>query len=1064
MFGRGIGGVTRAERQAKRRAMDEARRRRSRALLAAGLGGLALAGGAVWLWTERTPIATSYIDDALKARAVPASYRLAHVGFRTQRIEHIRIGDPRHPDLVADWAEIELAVGLTGVSVRAVDAGGVRLRGRLVDGKLSLGAIDRLLPATGTGQPLALPDIRLTARTIRLDLGTPQGLVQATLDGKGNLQDDFRGRLRITSDRLAAGGCAILAPVAEFTLAIDGGRPLVRGPVEARAVTCPDVRLAAPRMAIDARGDADLARWRGDVDVQRGQLTAFQTDIARLGGRLAFDASARQVSGKGHLRADRVRHASGTIGRAALLGSYRFDPATRRVAVDGDLKLSQARLDSALADRLARLSAGADGTPIGPILAAWGRAARQAGRNIDGSARFALDHAPEGGALRIERIDASASGGGRLAIRADRAEGLGWRWPEARPVVNGSLELTGGSLPDISMSLRQEAPGAPLEGSATIAPYRAGNALLRLAPLRFGPGRHGVTAIATRMTLDGPLADGRIEGLDLPVSAAIGRNGSFAVNGACTPLSFTRLAIAGTVIANTRLPLCPTGGALVGRRAGGALYGGASIAAPRLRGRVGDQPLTMAARSLAVGIGRPGFGLDTLAIRLGDPASPTRLDVATLDGAAGPKGLSGRFHGASGKIGAVPLLISGGAGDWRLASSELVLGGAVKVDDAEQASPRFHQLGANDVHLTLKNGRIGATATLREPRSSAAVARVAIRHDLSSGAGDALLDVADLRFGKALQPEAVTPLTLGMIANVEGAVTGQGRIRWSAGNVTSDGDFRTDKVDFAAAFGPVSGLKGSIHFTDLLGLVTAPDQRVTIAEINPGIAVNDGTIRYRLLPDRKLAVEGGVWPFAGGTLTLEPSVLDMGQPVARRLTFRITGLDAATFVQQLEFKNIAVTGKFDGVLPIVFDARGGRIENGALTVRPGGGTLSYVGDVTNADLGRIARIAFDALKSMRYDRLTIDLNGDLDGEIISKIRFDGTNDQPEQTARAGGIVGRLLAPVTRLPFRFNITITAPFRGLVNSAQTFIDPSLVLRNVTSGTVEAAPGQPTPIQPR
>ena len=358
---------------------------------------------------------------------------------------------------------------------------------------------------------------------------------------------------------------------------------------------------------------------------------------------------------------------------------------------------------------------------------------------------------------------------------------------------------------------------------------------------------------------------------------------------------------------------------------------------------------------------------------------------------------------------------------------------------------------------------IAATATLRERRSSFPVARVAIRHDLSSGGGDARLDVDSLRFGRALQPEAITPLTLGMIANVEGALTGQGRIRWAGGNVTSDGDFQTEGVNFAAAFGPVTGLKGKIRFTDLLGLVTPPDQQVMIAEINPGIAVADGVIRYRLLPDRKLAVEDGIWPFSGGTLMLEPTILDMGQPVARRLTFRIAGLDAATFVQQLEFKNIAVTGRFDGVLPIVFDSRGGRIENGALTVRPEGGTLSYVGDVTNAKLGRIARIAFDALKSMRYKRLTIELNGDLDGEIVSQVRFDGTNNQPKESA-GGGIVGRMLAPVTQLPFRFRITITAPFRGLVNSAQTFIDPSIVLRNTAAGAIAPVPEQPAPIQPR
>jgi hypothetical protein len=565
------------------------------------------------------------------------------------------------------------------------------------------------------------------------------------------------------------------------------------------------------------------------------------------------------------------------------------------------------------------------------------------------------------------------------------------------------------------------------------------------------------------------LADGRVEGLDLPVSATVGPNGAFTVNSACAALSFNRLAIAGTTIVRASLPLCPVGGALVVRSAAGGLYGGARIASPRLRGRVGDQPLTMTGRALTVSIGKPGFRMDDVAVRLGDPASPTRLDLKALAGTVGRQGLGGRFEGASGKIGAVPLLISEGDGDWRLASSVLTLNGALKVADAEQASPRFHPLIANDVRLSLKGGKIDTTATLREPRSSAPVASVTIRHDLSSGAGDAVLEVDQLRFAeRGLQPEAITPLALGIVANVEGRVIGQGRIRWRDGIVSSDGEFSTPGSNLAAAFGPVTGVKGTIRFTDLLGLVSAPDQQVTVAEINPGIAVTNGVIRYQLLPDRKLAVASGEWPFSGGTLTLDPTVLDMANPVARRLTFRIAGLDSATFVQQLEFKNISVTGKFDGILPIVFDSRGGRIENGELKVRPEGGTLSYVGDVTNANLGRIARIAFDALKSMRYRQLTIELNGDLDGEIVSKVRFDGTNDKPEESAQKGGIIGRILAPVTRLPFRFTITIAAPFRGLVNSAQTFVDPSIILRNSRAGAIPAVGGEPTPgtspIQPR
>jgi len=1024
-----------------------------------------LIGGGIWLWIERTPIAASYIDDALQARNIPASYRLAHVGFRRQRIEAIRIGPPGNPDLTADWAEIDLAVGWGGVRVRAIDASGVRLRGRLLNGKLSLGAIDRLLPAPSGEQPFELPDIALIARAMRIDLLTPQGPIHARLDGRGNLRDGFRAMLDVRSDRLVAGNCVARGVGGGLAVAVTGARPEIQGPVDIARLDCPDFAVAAPRFNLNVHGAADITRWRGSVAIVRGRVAAGAARVDRLGGRLHFDASAGRFWGQADLSADRLTLRGMTARQARMRGRYRFDPQQGSAAFDGAVSLLAVRPDPNLTSRALAPLVSADATPVGPLLAAWSGALRNAAREFDASVELATSSGPHGGVLRIAKADVASSGGGRLLVRAEEAEGLGWRWPMGGAMLNASAELGGGGLPRMAMSLRQAVPGGPISGSATVAPFAAGGARLQLAPIRFASsGGVRTIGVATRVTLDGPLADGRIEALDLPVSAVIATNGAFVINRRCVALSFARLTLAGSVIGRSRVPLCPAGGAMIGRSASGAIYGGVRTAALGLRGRVGEQPLTLAAHALAVHADRAGFRADGLKVRLGDPFAPTRLDVAALDGAVDAKGLSGRFDGAAGTIAAVPLLISGGAGGWRLASGKLSLEGAVGVTDAQQDAPRFRPVLANDVRLALVGGRIEAAATLREPQSALPVSRVTIRHDLSTGTGTAHLDVDRLSFGKALQPEALTPLTLGVIANVQGILSGQGRIRWTRAAVTSDGEFHTDGLDFAAAFGPVTGLKGAIHFTDLLGLVTAPDQQVTIDEINPGVAVTDGVVRYRILPDRKLFIAEGAWPFAGGTLKLDPSTLDMAQPVARRLTFHIAGLDAATFVQQLEFKNIAVTGKFDGVLPIVFDSRGGRIERGELRVRPGGGRLSYVGDVTNADLGRIARIAFDALKSMRYDRLTIELNGDLDGEIVSRVRFDGANDQPEQTARGGGLVGHILAPVTRLPFRFNITITAPFRGLVNSAQTFVDPSIVLRDAGVGAIESVPAAPVPIQPR
>lgn len=1027
----------------------------------AGTGGaLVLVLLAIGVWSARAPIATRFIDDALAERGVPARYRIAALGLNGTRLENVVIGDPRAPDLVADWIEVGTEIGVEGVRLKGVAAGHVRARARLRGGRLSFGAIDRLLPPAGTA-PFALPAILADLHDARLRLTTPAGVIGARLSGRGALDSGFDGQLALIADRLAQGDCRADRLAAVLAVSVTEGQPALRGPVRAQRAGCGGVALTGLVAGSDVRLDRRFDRWQGLAQLSLDRLSAPGAQLRALSGDLRFDGGAERTRGTIDLRSGALRLAAGRAAALTLAGDFHLGRAGQ--GFDGRVTAEDAALAPRWQALLARQAGAAAGSPLAPLVeqaaSRLGAAARRFSVAGDlragvgaGGVTLGLSHARLTSASGAR---ATLSGGGGVLVSP-----AGWQ-------IDGLLAFTGGGLPEAAVKLRQAAPAAPLRGTGFLRPYAAGGARLALEGLDFTTGAGG-TRLTTAARLSGPIAGGAVQDLRLPLSARWER-GALLLNPGCTRAEARALRLGEMQLAAPALTLCAEGAALA-RLAGGRLSGAARIDRPALSGTIGDTPLALAAEAARVDLGARGFALNGAQARFGTGESATRLAFGALAGTLAQGAAAGRFSGGSALIAEVPLRIDQSAGDWRFDQGVLTLGGALRVADRAtpqlcpesghyagpvEQRPRFCQLVARDVALRLAEQQIRASGTLTTP-GGVAVSRVTLQHDLARGRGGAELLASGIRFGPDFQPDALTPLTYGVISAVRGTVSGTAALRWTRDTVTSSGDFMTEGTSLAAAFGPVEGLSGTIHFTDLLKLESAPGQQMRLASVNPGVPVTEGVIRYQTLPDQRVSVEGGRWPFAGGTLVLEPTLLDFSESAERRLTFRVEAIDAAQFLQATDFKNLNATGVLDGTLPMFFDAQGGRITGGHLQMRPGGGTIAYVGELSQRDLGFWGNLAFQSLKSIAYRELEVGLNGPLEGEIITDIRFAGV--RQGKGARSNFLIRRL----QRLPLVFNVRVQAPFRQLLGGVADLYDPRRLVERNLDRLIQAQQG--APVQPR
>ncbi len=819
--------------------------------------------------------------------------------------------------------------------------------------------------------------------------------------------------------------------------------------------------------------------WQGQARLAANVLTLMgnRFESARIGVRGEGGETAGAANWT--LSADRFDGLAMISERPSANGEVTFNFRNEQLRGDARLSLANARLNPRAQQRVRAAFPDLPSAPIGPTFAAAERALDAASDRFEVIVPLTL--ASDGGDLRLQAVapaEARAATGVvlRLSPLRQDAPALVMQWPGAALHGAVALELSGGGAPHATLLIDTLtwSPGAPFEadGTLALADWRNQGALIAAdeldVTLAIAPDGAGRLDLRGPARITGPLGNGEVRDLVPALDIAVLWNPGWRVvsNRGCLPTQIGGIDAAGLSFANGAFALCPLNGALIAADANRNLSGGFIVQRLALNGRMAG-PSAQPARLSSDGVvgrfrGRTGdvvLALEADAPRLAiDMAEGRTLAVTlrrmTADAhmSGGSWNVTGAFEHGTLNDPALPGSVSTIAGRWSAAPEDnrpvirIDAGEALLTANdpaSENERTLFNPLRLAAIDAILRDGRIDANGLIVLEEEARQLAAFSAHHEVDEGAGAAQVSAPSIVFGEALQPYHITERARGMIENARGPAAAFADIVWSRDDIDATGRIRLDGVSFATSTMPIiQDVRGEVYFDDLFAITTPPGQSLTVGLVNPGIAVRNGRARFQLLTDQRVSVESAEFDFAGGVLAMAPTTVRLGENETS-IVLSLRDVDAASLLANLNIPDLAATGTLEGRFPLRLTNRTAYIDGGELRALPGGGIISYTGDAADNATGP-AQIAFQALRSFRYDALRLTLDGDISGDVVSSIEFSGHNSgRAVDLGEIAPVPGLGRVTVRGVPFDFNVRVTAPFRRLAQTAASITDPGIIL---------------------
>lgn len=1010
-----------------------------RAALAVGgvaaVGALVVFGG-VYVARERIAVrlAQQWLGEHGAAGSAVEVQGLSLSGFTAK----VRIGDPKDPDLTVDQMTVDYAVSgpWTGealaVHTRAVRLVRPHLKARLIDGKLTFGALDGVIKAIAQLPPTKdpLPDVTLEDADARLV--TDGGTVR--MHGAGSLRAGALTALQGQVDpfRLALGGARIDSAGGAFSIESYGGRLKSRADFGPGAYAAAGLAANAGhvKMSAEAPYPGGSKTWAGPA-----QMALEATGVAGRVGPSSVKDGALKADFEGEMDAAAARQTLNGVIRASGQAASASGPGLAARSAAGQATLTQvslvhdARGVDARAAAQARVTAAAVDTAAAAFtgvsttlrsnevrLASIGATQSLAGM-IDGAAQ-ARGHATGPGG------DAPYAGAIRAGLRDFAVSAPHFRVDMGQSGVSvglvSPLTLAAASGARVTVSGHARAAGNTLGGSATLVSSGGGLPALTLQANNAVVARGGVTAdIAARGILDAAPA----KGVHFRLSGRVNQAGGgtrFDLAG-CAPITVERLALDPNPITAVSARLCPAGGPLL------AANGSTWQARGRFEALQGDMGGMFA--NVRSGAGR----FDATGAATGLLTAALVLDHAAINDTANPL----RF---------APL---DGAGK-----------------------------------LALARGVADGAFTLGTPKGRA-LAVIALRHDVKSGVGRADIDAGHLVFTPGvLQPVDLTPLAL-VAKNADGPIRFTGWFAWAPKvDLSSGGEAVATNFKFSSPLGPVTGLNADIRFTSLLPLVTAPDQTVSVDQIQAVLPVSALAANFGLGSEH-LILNTATGSMAKGRIRLEPMQMEFGP----NATFKgAVVFDHVNLGDILSATNLSDTVKADAVvdgrIPFEVGPNGVKIDQGHLAaVGPGRISLSrqaLSGVASNAPATAVVSkgaavagqvnfaqdLAYQAMENLAFDSMDAAINSIAHDRLGILFHIKGRHDPPTRQkatiALSDIIGGHALDKPFNLPSDTKIDLTLDtslnFGDLVKAlGQAWRDSLNAGRSPRSAPVQGSPAK-------